>query len=90
MRSQISIRQKLRILKYLRENGNIKATARHFTTDNVNIQPSQIRRWKNQESQLKERRKTKPLAKTVHEGRKVENERLEKEVYTWNMYRSQH
>lgn len=83
MKGQISVKRKLTILKYLGDNGNIRTTARHFSTATLTIQPSQIRKWKAAESTLKEKKKLSPSSKTLHQGPPVLHKALEKEVYDW-------
>jgi len=90
MRAQISTSTKLRVLRHLQQCGNVKATARRFSTPNIGIQPSQIRRWREQEHELKLKWKKSSDSKSIHDGPKVHNEQLENNLYNWIMDQRQH
>lgn len=82
-RATISVKKKLEILNYFQQSQNIKHTARHFSTRDTTYQPSQIRKWLREKTKLELKAKSNPKALSLHEGRNVENESLEMDVFDW-------
>lgn len=82
-RATISVKKKLEILSYFQQCQNIKHTARHFSTRDTTYQPSQIRKWLREKTKLELKAKSNPKASSLHEGRNVENESLEMDVFDW-------
>lgn len=77
-RKNIKITDKIKICNEAASVGNVKATARKY-----NVFPYQIRYWRKQLEQIKDKAKNNVKAFTVNSGKMVEKAEVEKAVYEW-------
>ena len=82
-RNTISLSKKIQIVEYAEDAGCIRATADHFSTYYLNIQPSQIRRWRKRIHLIREAHEHTKGKKTVHMANGTPHEALENNVYVW-------
>ncbi len=77
-RTKIPLSLKVEIVKSARAGGNVKRTARKY-----NVQPCQIRRWRNNIEEITQLADQNLKRLNVHKGRKIIEPDLEDAVYTW-------
>lgn len=75
--------EKLAILTYFQQCQNVRQTAQHFPTQHKSYQPNQIRKWLQDKTYFEIKAKLNPYAFTLHNGRAVDSEAFEIEVYDW-------
>lgn len=81
----ITVTRKLEIIEHAKRTKNIRGTARYFSNDVYNIQPSQIRRWLKQETALGDVHSEAPFNLTVHPGTEPHYDSLEITCFAWIM-----
>ena len=74
-RRQWNVREKLMIVHYFENNGSVRGTAKRF-----NIQPKQLRDWKNKKQNLLA---TSPHVIKFHPGKPAKYPKLEDDLFAW-------
>jgi transposase-like protein len=74
-RRQWNVREKLMIVHYFENNGSVRGTAKRF-----NIQPKQLRDWKNKKQNLLA---TSPHVIKLHLGKPAKYPKLEDDLFAW-------
>jgi hypothetical protein len=74
-RRQWNVREKLMIVHYFENNGSVRGTAKRF-----NIQPKQLRDWKNKKQNLLA---TSPHVIKLHPGKPAKYPKLEDDLFAW-------
>lgn len=78
-----SVNKELEILTYFQQYQNIRQTAQNLSTHHTTVQPSQICKCLQEKTALEVKAKLNSNAPTLHNGRAVENEAFQTEIYDW-------